>query len=75
MINNFFNSITMQNNFDSITVEHNIYVNLFLENLSISNYNINNYLTFNNCDIISEIFGDDITEGISILRDVNGSKL
>jgi hypothetical protein len=50
-INNFFNSITMQNNFDSITVEHNIYVNLFLENLSISNYNMNNYLTFNNCDI------------------------
>jgi ectoine hydroxylase-related dioxygenase (phytanoyl-CoA dioxygenase family) len=38
------------NNITSVTVD-SIYVNLFLENLSISNYNMNTYLTFDNCDL------------------------
>ena len=49
-INKNTNTIIMQNNFNSITIDA-IYVNLFLENFSISNYNMNNYLTFDNCDI------------------------
>jgi hypothetical protein len=52
--NNVVTSIVMENDVKSITC-NNIYINLFLENLSICNYDMNNYLELENSYDTSKI--------------------
>jgi ectoine hydroxylase-related dioxygenase (phytanoyl-CoA dioxygenase family) len=50
VINNHTNTFKLEHLFQTIEI-HNIYINNFLQNLSISNYNMNTYLTFDTCNI------------------------